>query len=222
LRVQATKPPARFEVTCDGDGIAGHAGSALLVQLADRLGLTTALGWRRRPYPTKRSKPNGRVRSNERRRSQQLASVDVAAQATARSNRAATLLYEATRTTTRQPFRSGAMPCYARVRGGCRGGDPSMACKGSGVHIPSAPPEQRRSVSSQIAKGPHDLRPLQVEALRRTRLGAHLVGGPMVPDRRLSVQGRVRRAACRPPPLGRELRSDLGTFISDHDTGGGD
>jgi hypothetical protein len=46
LRVQATKPPARFEVTCDGDGIAGHAGAALLVELADRLGLTTALGWR--------------------------------------------------------------------------------------------------------------------------------------------------------------------------------
>jgi transposase len=43
---QATKPPARFEVTCDGDGIAGHAGSALLGELADRLGLTTALGWR--------------------------------------------------------------------------------------------------------------------------------------------------------------------------------
>ena len=46
MRVQATKPPARFEVTCDGTGIAGHAGSALLVELADRLGLTTALGWR--------------------------------------------------------------------------------------------------------------------------------------------------------------------------------
>jgi hypothetical protein len=45
LRVQATKPPARFEVTCDGDGIAGHAGAALLMELADRLGLTTALGW---------------------------------------------------------------------------------------------------------------------------------------------------------------------------------
>jgi hypothetical protein len=46
LRVQATKPPARFEVTCDGDGIAGHAGAALLVELADRVGLTAALGWR--------------------------------------------------------------------------------------------------------------------------------------------------------------------------------
>jgi hypothetical protein len=45
LRVQATKPPARFEVTCDGDGIAGHAGAALLGELADRLGLTVALGW---------------------------------------------------------------------------------------------------------------------------------------------------------------------------------
>jgi Transposase DDE domain group 1 len=46
LRVQATKPPARFDITCDGDGIAGHAGAALLVELADRLGLTAALGWR--------------------------------------------------------------------------------------------------------------------------------------------------------------------------------
>jgi hypothetical protein len=46
LRVQATKPPAPFDVTCDGDGIAGHAGAALLMELADRLGLTRALGWR--------------------------------------------------------------------------------------------------------------------------------------------------------------------------------
>lgn len=45
MRVKATKPPARFEVTCDGDGIAGHAGAALLGELADRLGLTAALGW---------------------------------------------------------------------------------------------------------------------------------------------------------------------------------
>ena len=45
MRVQATKPPARFEVTCDGDGIAGHAGAALLGELVDRLGLTAALGW---------------------------------------------------------------------------------------------------------------------------------------------------------------------------------
>ena len=44
--MQATKPPARFDVTCDGDGIAGHAGAALLMELADRLGLTRALGWR--------------------------------------------------------------------------------------------------------------------------------------------------------------------------------
>jgi hypothetical protein len=46
LRGQATKPPARFEVTCDGTGVVGHAGAALLVELADRLGLTRALGWR--------------------------------------------------------------------------------------------------------------------------------------------------------------------------------
>jgi hypothetical protein len=46
LRVQAISPRPRFEVTCDGDGIAGHAGAALLVELADRLGLTPALSWR--------------------------------------------------------------------------------------------------------------------------------------------------------------------------------
>ena len=46
MRGQATKPPARFEVTCDGTGICGHAGAALLGELADRLGLTRALGWR--------------------------------------------------------------------------------------------------------------------------------------------------------------------------------
>ena len=36
----------RFEVTTDGTGLVGHAGAALLGELADRLGLTTALGWR--------------------------------------------------------------------------------------------------------------------------------------------------------------------------------
>jgi hypothetical protein len=28
-----------FEVTCDGDGVVGHVGAALLVELADRLEL---------------------------------------------------------------------------------------------------------------------------------------------------------------------------------------
>ncbi len=46
MRVQAIRTRPRFEVTCDGDGIAGHAGAALLGELADRLGLTRALGWR--------------------------------------------------------------------------------------------------------------------------------------------------------------------------------
>jgi hypothetical protein len=40
LRGQATKPSARFNVTCDGTGVVGHAGAALLGELADRLGLT--------------------------------------------------------------------------------------------------------------------------------------------------------------------------------------
>jgi Transposase DDE domain group 1 len=45
LGVQATNSPARFEVTTDGAGVVGHAGAALLRELADRLGLTSALGW---------------------------------------------------------------------------------------------------------------------------------------------------------------------------------
>ena len=46
LRVQATNSPGSFEVTTDGAGVVGHAGAALLRELADRVGLTGALGWR--------------------------------------------------------------------------------------------------------------------------------------------------------------------------------
>lgn len=45
LRVQATNSRSSFEVTTDGVGVVGHAGAALLRELADRLGLTTALDW---------------------------------------------------------------------------------------------------------------------------------------------------------------------------------
>jgi Transposase DDE domain group 1 len=45
LRVQATNSAGSFEVTTDGTGVVGHAGAALLRELADRLGLTRALGW---------------------------------------------------------------------------------------------------------------------------------------------------------------------------------
>jgi hypothetical protein len=47
LRVQAPKSPSDFEVTTDGVGVVGHAGAALLRELADRLELTGALAWRR-------------------------------------------------------------------------------------------------------------------------------------------------------------------------------
>ena len=45
MRVQATNTPHGFEVTTDAAGVVGHAGAALLRELADRLGLTGALGW---------------------------------------------------------------------------------------------------------------------------------------------------------------------------------
>ena len=43
------KPTARLEtveVTADGEGLVSHAGVALLVELADRVGLTAALSGR--------------------------------------------------------------------------------------------------------------------------------------------------------------------------------
>ena len=42
---EATNSPSSFEVTTDSNGVVGHAGAALLRELADRLGLTRALGW---------------------------------------------------------------------------------------------------------------------------------------------------------------------------------
>jgi hypothetical protein len=45
LRVQATNSLHGFEVTTDATGVVGHAGAALLRELADRVGLTGALGW---------------------------------------------------------------------------------------------------------------------------------------------------------------------------------
>ena len=43
MRVQATKPRARFDVTADGEGLVGHVGAVLLAELADRLGLPAEL-----------------------------------------------------------------------------------------------------------------------------------------------------------------------------------
>jgi hypothetical protein len=56
LRVQATNWSSSFEVTTDGIGVIGHAGAALLRELADRLELTRVLGWRA---------PGGRRRHRE-------------------------------------------------------------------------------------------------------------------------------------------------------------
>ena len=54
MRVQATKPRARFEVTADGDGLVGHAGAALLAKLAERLGLPAEVDrWAGRGQPSR-------------------------------------------------------------------------------------------------------------------------------------------------------------------------
>jgi hypothetical protein len=62
LRVQANRTRPGFEVTADGTGVVGHAGAALLAELADRLGLTAALGWRTGQGRTRRHRHQaGRV-----------------------------------------------------------------------------------------------------------------------------------------------------------------
>jgi hypothetical protein len=62
LPVQATRTHAGFEVTADGTGVVGHVGAALLAELADRLGLTAALGWRADRSQTRRHRHQaGRV-----------------------------------------------------------------------------------------------------------------------------------------------------------------
>ena len=62
MRVQATKPRARFEVTADGDGLVAHVGAALLVELADRLGLPAELDrWAGRGQPGRAQHRAGKV-----------------------------------------------------------------------------------------------------------------------------------------------------------------
>ena len=62
MRVQATKPRARFDVTADGDGLVGHVGAALLVELADRLGLLAELDrWAGRGQPGRAQHRAGKV-----------------------------------------------------------------------------------------------------------------------------------------------------------------
>jgi hypothetical protein len=62
LRVQATKPQARFDVTADGDRLVGHAGAALLAELADRLGLPAELDrWAGRGQPGQTRHRAGKV-----------------------------------------------------------------------------------------------------------------------------------------------------------------
>jgi hypothetical protein len=55
---------APFTVTADGAGVVGHAGVALLCELADRLELTKALAWHAGRHPARRHRHQaGRDRS---------------------------------------------------------------------------------------------------------------------------------------------------------------
>jgi hypothetical protein len=61
LRVQATKSRVGCEVTTDGVGVVGHAGAALLREVADRLELTGALAWRVPAAGRRRRHPDAQV-----------------------------------------------------------------------------------------------------------------------------------------------------------------
>jgi hypothetical protein len=61
LRVEAIKSRVGFEVTTDGVGVVGHAGAALLRELADRLELTGALAWRVPAAGRRRRHPDAQV-----------------------------------------------------------------------------------------------------------------------------------------------------------------
>jgi hypothetical protein len=55
LQVKRTNSRPRLVVTDDGEGTANHVGSALLAELTDQLGLTTALSEAMTPTRTRRS-----------------------------------------------------------------------------------------------------------------------------------------------------------------------
>jgi Transposase DDE domain group 1 len=60
--VQVRPSRAPFAVTADGAGVIGHAGVALLCELADRLELTRALAWHAGRHPARRHRHQaGRV-----------------------------------------------------------------------------------------------------------------------------------------------------------------
>jgi DDE family transposase len=62
LRVMRDGRPVTVDVTADGAGLVSHAGSALLAQVADRLGLTRALSSRLAPVKQRlRGRDPGRV-----------------------------------------------------------------------------------------------------------------------------------------------------------------
>ena len=62
MGVQATKPRPWFEVTADGEGLVAHAGAALLVGLAERLGLPAELDrWTGRDQPGRARHRAGKV-----------------------------------------------------------------------------------------------------------------------------------------------------------------
>jgi hypothetical protein len=61
LRVQAINSRAGLQVTTDGVGVVGHAGAALLRELADRVELTGALAWRVAAADRRRRHPDAAV-----------------------------------------------------------------------------------------------------------------------------------------------------------------
>jgi hypothetical protein len=99
-----------------------------------------------------------------------------------RSRRAATLIYEATRTTTHRLYCPGAMACYVRVCGGAVVGIPRWHARGQGFKSPQLHQAQRHSSTPAQGHLPEICQSL-TSCVRLNTLRADRFGGLEAPAR---------------------------------------
>jgi hypothetical protein len=120
------------------------------------------------------------------------------------SREAATYPDEPSRAITNRPCCAAAMACDARLRGGRCAGDSSMACKGSGVQIPSAPPGTTHRQDSRSGPLARDLPEShcwwQLEHSERGPFQATSGHSHRRLPRRENFPYRSSRPACGRPP----------------------
>jgi hypothetical protein len=107
--------------------------------------------------------------------------------------------HDPTPATAHQPYRSVGMACYARLPGGRRGGDPSMACKGVRGSNPlsSTPGQQASPPSTATNPGTRAAStqqpPMRGQCARPGRRSRDPPSLGLSPDRRAPLDCRRRR-----------------------------